>query len=79
MNIDEDFKVMTGYDDCIIGVGIRFGQEPIVMYSYEKVIEKLIADGLDYEEAEEWFDFNMIGAWVGERTPGFLITDYTME
>ena len=73
--IDEEFEgalVMDGYDDCIVGVCHRFGQEPIVAYSYEKVINKLIADGMSHEEAVEWFEYNQIGAWVGERTPCFI-------
>ena len=29
--------------------------------------------GMDREEAEEWFDFNTAGAYMGPRTPMFLI------
>lgn len=79
MNIDENFLIMPGYDDCIAGVGIRFGQDPIVMYDYDKVINRLMVDGMSYDDAVEWFEYNMIGAWVGDATPGFLITDYTLE
>jgi len=69
----EDYLLMDGYDDCIIGVCNRFGQEPIVAYSYEKVIEKLKAtEGYTDEEAMEWFEFNMIGSWVGDKTPCFM-------
>jgi hypothetical protein len=73
-----DYMLMDGYDDCIIGVCERMGQEPIVAYSYEKVIAKLTEDqvesiaGLTDEEAIEWFEYNMIGAWVGEKTPCFI-------
>jgi hypothetical protein len=28
--------------------------------------------GMDEEEAEEFFSFNTLGAWVGENTPLFL-------
>jgi hypothetical protein len=27
------------------------------------------------EEAVEWFDFNIIGAWVGDGTPCFIVRD----
>jgi len=73
--IDEEYEgvvVMDGYDDCIVGICHRFNQEPIVAYSYEKVIGKLVADGMTYDEAIEFFDFNQIGSWVGERTPCFI-------
>ena len=68
-----ELTTMDGYDDCVAGVCLRFGQEPIVIYDREKVIEKLMADGMDYEEAEEFHEFNQAGAWVGELTPAFLV------
>jgi hypothetical protein len=29
-------------------------------------------DGMSREDAEEYFDFNVAGAWVGEGMPVFL-------
>jgi hypothetical protein len=29
-------------------------------------------DGMTYEEAREYFDFNILGAWMGEFTPIFI-------
>ena len=65
---------MEGFDDCILGVSTRFGQEPIVAYNYDKVIERLMGDGMTHEEAIEFFEFNQIGSWVGDRTPCFIKT-----
>jgi hypothetical protein len=45
--------------------------QPIVAYDYRKVIE-IFAEDMEYEEAVEYFDFNVIGAWVGEGTPIFI-------
>ena len=59
-----------------MGVVHRFGQDAILCYDYEKVISQLVTDGMTDEEASEWFDFNIIGAWVGEGTPCFLVTDW---
>jgi len=28
---------------------------------------------MTWEEAEEYFEFNQMGAWVGDSTPCFLI------
>ena len=73
MNV-EDALTMDGYDDCVVGVLERHGMEPIVIYDKEKVIEKLMADGCDsYEGALEFYEFNQLGGWHGETTPGFLI------
>jgi hypothetical protein len=69
-----DLTVMDGYDDCIVGVVERFGQDPIVCYDKEKVLLQLEKEGMNREEAEEWFYVNQIGAWVGDSTPCFLST-----
>ena len=79
--MDEDLEerihgcvVMDGYDDCILGTCERFGQETIVAYDLDKVLAKLVAEGCTYEEAEEFWAFNQIGAWWGEKTPCFIRT-----
>jgi hypothetical protein len=59
------------YEEAIIGIADRFGMQSSVAYDYDKVIEILARD-MDYEEAVEYFDFNIIGAWVGETTPLFI-------
>ena len=59
-------------DEAIVGVVTRIGLEA-VCYSTEKVIQLLMQhDGMTDEEAIEYMDFNMKGAWVGETTPVFL-------
>ena len=71
-----EFLKMDGYDDCIIGVCERFGQEPILAYDKHKIISKMVEeDGMDIEEAEEFFAFNQIGAWMGDKTPCFISTE----
>jgi len=68
----DDILLMDGFDDCVVGVVEQFGRPPIVCYDREKVIRKMFNDGMTYEEAEEFFEYNQIGAWVGDRTPCFL-------
>jgi len=63
---------MDGYDDCIIGVVERFGQEPILCYDRDKVLLKLTHDCGDDDEALEFFYFNQLGSWVGDLTPCFI-------
>ena len=71
----ENVLVMDGYDDCVIGVLERFGMDPVVMYDKEKVINKIMDEspGGSYEEAVEYYEFNQLGGWHGEKTPGFLV------
>ena len=63
---------MDGYDDCIAGVCSRFGSMPILIYDRSKVISRLESDGMSRDDAEGYFEVNMLGSWVGEDTPAYL-------
>ena len=63
---------MDGYDDCVLGTVTRFGMPSVLCYDLHKVIAKMVADGMDDEEAHEYFNYNMLGAWVGDGTPAFI-------
>ena len=70
----EDAVVMTGYDDCAIGVLERCVMDPIVIYDKAKIIEQLLDEGCDdHAGANEFYEYNHLGAWGGDKTPGFLI------
>jgi len=62
--------IADGFDDAILGVVTDFNSEPRVAYSKSKCIDILMErDGMDYEEAMEYFDYNVSGAYMGEQTP----------
>ena len=62
-----------GFDDAVIGIGERCGQEDIIVYDAQKCIKILVErDGIEFEEAREFFEFNTLGSWVGETTPIFV-------
>ena len=70
---DENILLLDGFDDAIVGVSERLGQVPIALYDRDKIIAILMErDGMAHEEALEFFDFNIIGAYVGEYTPAFV-------
>ena len=59
-------------DPAILGVVTRMGLEA-VCYDENKVIQLLMEnDHMTEEEAIEYMEYNMKGAWVGETTPVFL-------
>lgn len=62
---------VTGHDNAILGVVKRFGQEDILCYSKEVIIGNLMKD-MSFEEALEFFDYNILGAYVGGSTPCFI-------
>lgn len=74
LNDDEKFIFLEGpmFDTALVGVIERYGQPRILCYDYQKVIKVLVKQGMSDEEAVEWFDFNIIGAWMGDETPCFL-------
>lgn len=76
--VGEESKALfcDGFDDCILGVADRFGwSESLVVYDYNKMIAQMVEkDGMSEEEAVEFFDFNIIGAWMGDGTPIFVRT-----
>ena len=62
-----------GFDDCLIGLGFRFGNRGTLVYDQAKVIETLKRDGqMTEEEALEYYEFNILGAFVGENMPIFM-------
>ena len=69
---EEPFMKMDGYEECIVGVVEQFGRPPILCYDKTKILAKLIDDGMTDDEAEEFFEYNQIGAYVGDSTPCFV-------
>ena len=61
-----------GHDHAIMG----YATDGRVIYSVNMIIEGLIEDSeMTYEDAVEFFDFNIAGAYVGEYTPIFMYED----
>jgi|WetSurSiteA1Bulk_404760.scaffolds.fasta_scaffold488624_1 hypothetical protein len=83
---DDEILVMDEYDDALLGICIRIGQQPIAIYDKTKILdiltEEMWADREFYEFTEKWearesahehFDYNVSGTWAGEGTPCFLV------
>lgn len=69
---DSEILLFDGFGEALIGTVFRFGMPPVALYDRGKCIEILMQrDGLSHEDAEEYFCFNVEGAWIGERTPAF--------
>jgi hypothetical protein len=68
---EEQTLFADGFERALIGIGQQFNKE-LAVYDYEKCLDLLVGQGMSYEEAEEYMDFNVTGAWVGEFTPVFL-------
>lgn len=66
-----DALFFDGFDDAIVGWATQFTKDPVVAYSYGKIIA-ILSEDMSPQEAREYFDFNIGGSWVGENTPLIL-------
>ena len=63
------------FDEAIIGVSERIGDEPVVAYDTTKIVE-ILSRSMTVDEAYEYFEFNILGSYVGEKTPVFITTAF---
>lgn len=60
------------FDACVIGIAERINLR-VAAYDVDKVLQALIDHhGMDEDEAQEYFDYNIAGSWVGEGSPVFV-------
>ena len=69
--INDQALCPTGMEEAVIGVVERCGMEPQILLDRNKCIEILMRGGIAWEEAEDFFESNVIGAWKGDHTPLF--------
>ena len=68
-DIHPDALFADGHDDAIAG----YDYNGRVIYFANEIIGTLMErDGMTDEEAVEFFDFNIAGAYVGEYTPIYM-------
>jgi len=67
------FMIEDEFDEAILGVAERIGMESVVAYDTDKIIEILSRD-MPEDDALEYFEYNILGAYVGDRTPIYVNT-----
>tara|TARA_Y100001956_G_C4126340_1_gene190303 strand:+ start:3347 stop:3646 length:300 start_codon:yes stop_codon:yes gene_type:complete len=69
---DDDILLADGFEQAWMGVVVSNGSHPKALYNEDVCIDILVErDGMGYDEAVEYFQFNVAGAYVGEYTPAF--------
>ena len=66
-----DLLKMDGFDDAIVGEAIQ-AHNRFLVYDKSKILLLLQRD-MSEEDAEEYFDYNIAGAYVGEGTPAIMV------
>lgn len=87
--INPEALMCDGFDEAIIGMAERINLGPVVAYDVEKILNILALDmevdesdlqegetieNVKYSMALEYFEYNILGAWMGEFTPVFITT-----
>lgn len=71
----EGAVMLTGLEDAIVGIVEDFGNAPRILYCKSKILQILQErDLMTEQEAEEYYDYNILGLYAGEQNPVFLIT-----
>lgn len=75
----EGAVLLTGLEDAIVGIVEDFGSPGRKMlYSKRKILNILQEiDLMTSTEAEEFYDYNIVGLYVGEQNPIFLDLEIT--
>ena len=69
---------IDGYDEAIIGPAHIWRDQTVVnvlVYDAEKIRQLLMKDGMDMDEAREYIEFNIEGAYMGVHTPVLVWPD----
>jgi len=73
----EGAVLLTGLDNAIIGIVEDFTGRKI-LYSKPKILNILmVRDGMTEIEAEEFYDYNILGLYASELNPVFLDIEVT--
>ena len=83
MNVDideyaEGAILLDGLEEAIIGIVEEFGNGRRILYSKRIILSLLqTRDGMTEQEAEEFYDFNILGLYAGEQNAVFLDLNVT--
>ncbi len=69
---ENEILIADGLESALIGVAQQYNKY-FAVYDRELAIKIFMdKDDMTWDDAEEWFEFNVVGAWVGENTPAFV-------
>jgi hypothetical protein len=68
--LELNLLLADGLDEAFLG--ITRDDPPRAVYSYERVIDLLVEQGMTTAEADEYYEYNIAGAYMGEQTPMFI-------
>ena len=71
---ENECLLADGFDSALIG--ITSGINPVAVYDINQMLTILVKrEKMNMEDALEHLDFNVLGAYVGEKTPIYMDLD----
>ena len=65
--------ILDGFNEAIVGITEEFGGIKRLLYSKYKILEILQENNpMTQSEAEEYYDYNIVGLYAGDQNPIFL-------
>jgi hypothetical protein len=67
---EEEILKADGFDDAVIGID---PESMRLVYDRNKMFDILVNQGMSMEDAVEYLEFNTFCAYVGEKTPIYIL------
>ena len=65
--------ILEGFADCIVGIVEEFGNGRRLLYGKDLILNKLqLHNSMTLGEAEEYYEYNILGLYAGEQNAVFL-------
>ena len=65
--------ILDGFNEAIVGITEEFGGIKRLLYSKDKILKILQeSNPMTQSEAEEYYDYNIVGLYAGDQNPIFL-------
>ena len=74
MEMTDEVVIADGLSDAFVGLAqTGKGGNTVAVYDSVKIIKILMDSGLTQDEAVEYYEFNILGAYAGDATPIYLV------
>ena len=74
MEMTDEVVIADGLSDAFIGLAqTGKGGNTVAVYDSVKIIKILMDSGMTQDEAVEYYEYNILGAYVGDATPIYLV------
>lgn len=67
---EEECLTADGFDAAL--VGCTYGANVVAVYDIQRMIDVLVNEGMDHDDAVEFLEYNVVSAYLGEKTPLYV-------